>query len=53
MDTLISLGSITAFFYSMYNSIAGEQDVYFESAGLLIAFILIGKYLEEEENCKT
>ena len=47
MDTLISLGSITAFFYSMYNSIAGEQDVYFESAGLLIAFILIGKYLEE------
>jgi copper/silver-translocating P-type ATPase len=47
MDTLISFGSITAYLYSMYNSITGKHDIYFESAGLLIAFILIGKYLEQ------
>lgn len=47
MDTLISLGSISAYCYSLYNVILGQHEIYFESAGLIIAFILIGKYLEQ------
>ena len=41
MDTLISLGSITAYCYSLYNVILGQHEIYFESAGLIITFILI------------
>jgi copper-transporting P-type ATPase V len=45
MDTLIALGTLTAFFYSTYELIAGG-DLYFETAALLIAFILLGRYFE-------
>ena len=47
MDTLISLGSIAAYSYSVCNVILGQHEIYFESAGLIIAFILIGKYFEQ------
>ena len=47
MDTLISLGSIAAYSYSVYNVILEQHEIYFESAGLIIAFILIGKYFEQ------
>ncbi len=47
MDTLVSLGSIVAFGYSLFNLLIGNHEIYFESAGLIIAFILIGKYFEE------
>lgn len=46
MDTLVSLGSIVAFGYSLFNLMSGKHDIYFESAGLIITFILIGKYFE-------
>jgi cation-transporting ATPase V len=45
MDTLIALGTLTAFVYSVYELIAGG-DLYFETAALLIAFILLGRYFE-------
>jgi copper-transporting P-type ATPase V len=45
MDTLIALGTLTAFLYSVYELVAGG-DLYFETAALLIAFILLGRYLE-------
>jgi cation-transporting ATPase V len=45
MDTLIALGTLTAFAYSTYELIAGG-DLYFETAALLIAFIGLGRYLE-------
>ncbi|MGH3029339.1 MAG: heavy metal translocating P-type ATPase [Gaiellaceae bacterium] len=45
MDTLIAIGTLTAFFYSVYELIAGG-DLYFETAALLIAFILLGRYFE-------
>jgi copper-transporting P-type ATPase V len=45
MDTLIALGTLTAFFYSVYELLAGG-DLYFETAALLIAFILLGRYFE-------
>lgn len=53
MDTLVSLGSLVAYFYSTYVLIIHHnhlhsQHVYFESAGMIIAFILLGKTLEEK-----
>ena len=47
MDTLVSLGSIVAFGYSLFNLFSGNHEIYFESAGLIISFILFGKYFEQ------
>lgn len=46
MDTLISLGTLTAYFYSVYAVLAG-REVYFEIAAFLIFFILLGQWFEE------
>ncbi|HSH31202.1 MAG TPA: HAD-IC family P-type ATPase, partial [Candidatus Saccharimonadales bacterium] len=46
MDTLIAVGTLTAYLYSVYAIFAG-LDVYFEIAALLIGFILLGQLLEE------
>jgi len=45
MDTLVSLGTATAFFYSLW-AIFNNQKGYFETAALIIALILLGKYFE-------
>ncbi len=45
MDTLISLGTLAAFFYSTYELFAGG-DLYFDTAALIIAFIILGRYFE-------
>ncbi|HJZ46651.1 MAG TPA: copper-translocating P-type ATPase, partial [Roseiflexaceae bacterium] len=54
MDTLIALGSSAAFFYSLgllaFN-LAGH--VYFETAAVIIALILVGKYLEARTKSQT
>ena len=48
MDTLVSLGSLVAYAYSIVGLAMGSHDkVYFESAALIIYFILIGKLLED------
>lgn len=54
MDTLIALGVGSAYFYSLFVSIAiwsgnksyGMQNLYYEVASFLISFILLGRYLE-------
>lgn len=46
MDTLITIGTLTAYFYSIYALFIGGH-VYFEIAALLIVFILLGQLLEE------
>ncbi|CAN5780628.1 hypothetical protein BH18ACT15_BH18ACT15_02630 [soil metagenome] len=43
MDTLISMGTLTAFLYSVYELFAGG-DIYFDTAALIIAFIVLGRY---------
>mgnify|MGYP000258134723 CR=1 FL=1 len=46
MDSLISLGSLSAFGWSIYANSTGTGDVYTEvSAGVLL-FVIIGRYLE-------
>ena len=48
MDTLVSLGSLVAYGYSIVGwAIGRHEQVYFESAGLIVYFILIGKLLED------
>ncbi len=47
MDTLVALGSSAAYFYSAAVLIFGiESPVYFETAAMILTFIVIGKYLE-------
>lgn len=60
MDTLISMGSVASFAYSLYSLteiIGGKNEfihhLYFESAGLILTFILIGRYLESSSKKKT
>jgi P-type Cu+ transporter len=45
MDTLISVGTLSAYFYSLYAMFNGMQ-VYFETAATIVTLILLGKYLE-------
>lgn len=60
MDTLITMGSSASFIYSVYSLlqiIKGNNEfvhhLYFESAGLILTFILIGRYLESASKKKT
>ncbi len=61
MDTLVALSTGIAFIFSVLNTIfpgifirAGlEPHVYFESATVIIAFILTGKFLEERSKSKA
>ncbi|MFH1375416.1 MAG: heavy metal translocating P-type ATPase, partial [Patescibacteria group bacterium] len=45
MDSLVSLGTLTAFSYSVWAMLAG-QHVYFEAAAAIITLINLGKWLE-------
>lgn len=45
MDTLVSLGTTAAYAYSVWAVFAGES-VFFETAAIIITFILAGRYFE-------
>lgn len=45
MDTLISVGTLAAYIYSVWAMFAGRAG-YFESAAIIITLILLGKYFE-------
>lgn len=60
MDTLVAIGSAAAFCYSVYSVVRVWQgdtgavhELYFESAGIIIAFILLGRTLESRSKSKT
>ena len=59
MDTLIAIGTGVAYLYSIlvmifiYLGKYSHNDLYFEVAGLLITFILLGRYLEAVVKGKT
>jgi P-type Cu+ transporter len=46
MNTLIALGTGTAFLYSLVETVRGSHQVYFEAATVIIALILLGRMLE-------
>ena len=45
MDTLISLGTLAAWGYSMY-ALLVDEPIFFETAAAIVAFILLGRYFE-------
>jgi cation-transporting ATPase V/Cu+-exporting ATPase len=45
MDTLIAVGTLAAYVYSVWALFAGE-DLYFDSSALIIAFLVLGRWLE-------
>jgi len=45
MDTLVALGTLAAFGYSTWHLLVGG-DLYFDTAGMIIAFLLLGRYFE-------
>lgn len=67
MDTLVAIGTSSAFIYSLYTTInlinnsgasmaehmSHHHQLYFESAGIIIALILLGKFLESRSKGKT
>jgi len=60
MDSLIEIGTLTAYFYSIVISLLiwfqpnyQDNHLYFESAALILVFISLGKYLEALTKGKT
>ena len=52
MDTLVALGTLVAYFYSLVALFAG-LPVYFESAGFILFFVLLGTVFEEKMRKNT
>lgn len=46
MDTLVAIGTATAYVYSLYAMLTG-QAVFFESAAFVTTFVLLGQVFEE------
>jgi copper-transporting P-type ATPase V len=46
MDTLIAMGTMAAYLYSTWQLLIGGHDLYYEAQVVIIAFIVLGRYLE-------
>ena len=60
MDTLVTIGAVSSFLYSLYGTvmiIRGQanyvENLYYESAAIVIFFIEIGKFIENQNKNKT
>lgn len=54
MDTLVTVGTGSALVWSAYALIAGKlEQVYFETAGIIVLFLLFGKYLEARQRSQA
>lgn len=60
MDTLVTIGVLASYIYSIYGTIQilkGQKDyvenIYYESAAIVIFFIKIGKFVENKNKDKT
>lgn len=61
MDTLVAMSTGIAYIFSVFNTLFPqfwtnrglEPHVYFEAAGVIIAFILVGKLMEERAKSNT
>lgn len=47
MDTLVALGTLTTYIYSVYAMLT-KRPVFFETAAFVITFVLLGQVLEEK-----
>jgi P-type Cu+ transporter len=46
MDTLVSMGSLVAYGWSLYAVLAGRGDSYVEVGTALVTFLLVGRWIE-------
>lgn len=53
MDVLIAMGTSAAYFYSLYNVLAGVHYYYFEASAMIITLVLLGKTFEAVAKGKT
>ncbi len=55
MDTLIVLGTTTAFVFSVYHTfpVVVFEHIHYEATAMVITFILLGKYLESKTKGKA
>ncbi len=53
MNSLIALGTGAAFTYSLYETLRGGHQVYYEAAAVIIALILTGRMLESRARGKA
>ncbi len=60
MDSLVALGAAAGLVYSLIEmgllaagQVTGMPDLYFESAGMILTLVTVGKYLEERSKGKT
>ncbi|ANV98782.1 hypothetical protein BBW65_06350 [Helicobacter enhydrae] len=53
MDSLVALGSGSAFVFSLFMILHNPYQVYFESVCAIILFVLIGKTIEEKAKYNT
>lgn len=61
MDTLVALSTSIAFLFSLFNTLCPgfwlekglEPHIYYEASGVIIAFVLLGKLMEERAKNST
>ncbi len=53
MDSLIALGSLAAYGYSTREVFTGGDDVYFDTATMIIVLVTFGRYLEATAKVKS
>ncbi|MBQ1251370.1 MAG: copper-translocating P-type ATPase, partial [Firmicutes bacterium] len=54
MDSLVAVGTASAFLYSMISLILGDyHNIYFESGCMIIALVSVGRYMEAKAKYKT
>ena len=53
MDVNVSLGILSVYFYSVYAMLSGSEQVYFDSACMLVTFIFTGKFLQTKATQKA
>ncbi len=46
MDTLIAIGVLSAYFYSVISMLRGSLHVYFDTASMLVTLVLLGRFIE-------
>jgi heavy metal translocating P-type ATPase len=46
MDTLVGLGTLSAYSYSVYVTLVGNGEAYFDSVAMITTFVMLGRYLE-------
>jgi cation transport ATPase len=53
MNTLVAIGTGSAFLYSTWAMVKGIPEVYFDTAAVVVALVLLGKWMEDRAKNRT